>query len=361
MKKALLFLIVFTLLSAYIKASPVDPVKDTLVAGYNINPPFTFQKNGKLTGLSYRLWRKIIKNDTNTVYKYVQLPLDSLLMGLKTGDIDIAISPLTITSERNKYIDFSAPYFISNSGGLVKHHSSLKRIKEYFSAFFSFRFFNIILTLLLLISIFGLLTWYFERHHNTDFGHGLRGMWNGFWWSAVTMTTVGYGDTSPKTIGGRIVGLIWMFMGVILVSSITASITSTLTIRKMEISSEDVITYKNVRVGTVKNSATEQWLFDNYFHNVKSYHTYDELLDALRKNKIKVVAYDEPLLKYTVKNDLKNEFELIRMKFNPSMYSLGFNDDLSENKKEFFNTQLLEVIESRDWRNLLMEYNLSDN
>jgi len=360
-KKVFLFLITFTVFTASIKASPDLPVKDTLVVGYNINPPFTFKKNGKLMGVSYRLWRKIIKFDTNTVYKYVQVPLDSLLLGLKDGDIDIAISPLTITSERNKYIDFSVPYFISNSGGIVNHHSNFKRVKEYISAILSFRFLNIILSLLLLISFFGLITWYFERHHNVDFGHGLRGMWNGFWWSAVTMTTVGYGDTSPKTIGGRIIGLIWMFMGVILISSITASITSTLTIRKMEISSDDVSAYKNASIGTVKNSATEKWLLDNYFHNVKSYHTFDETLEALRQNKIKVVAYDEPLLRYTVKNDPKNEFELIRMKYNPSMYSFGLNKNLDEQRRKFINTQLLQIIESNDWKRLLNEYSLLEN
>jgi ABC-type amino acid transport substrate-binding protein len=361
LKKILLLFIVFTLSSTESNALPEFPVKDTLVVGYNINPPFTFKQNGKLVGVSYRLWRKIIRSDNHTVYNYVQVPLDSLLLGLRKGSIDIAISPLTITSDRSKYIDFSVPYYLSSSGGMVKHHTNFKRIKEYAAAIFSFRFFNIILTLLLMISFFGFLTWLFERHHNPDFGHGIRGIWNGFWWSAVTMTTVGYGDKSPKTVGGRIIGLIWMFMGVILISSITASITSTLTIRKMEISSEDVMTYKDTHIGTVKNSATEQWLLDNYFHNVTSYHNFDQMLDALRKDQIEVIAYDEPVLRYIIKNDHKNEFEMVKMKYNPAMYSFGFNDHFGEQRREFINSQLLEITESNDWKRLLSEFNLSTN
>ena len=38
-----------------------------------------------------------------------------------------------------------------------------------------------------------------------------------FWWAAVTMTTVGYGDKTPVTTGGRIVGLVWMFTSVIVI------------------------------------------------------------------------------------------------------------------------------------------------
>ncbi len=355
-----MFFIILVSFSAQIKASD-RPVKDTLIVGYNINPPFTFKHNDKLTGISYRLWNKIIVNDYNTIYKYKQLPLDSLLLGLKDGSVDIAISPLTITSERSKYIDFSVPYYLSYSGGLVNHHSNFTKVRAFVTAIFSLKFFNIILSLLLLISVFGFLAWIFERHHNPDFGHGLKGFWNGFWWSAVTMTTVGYGDKSPQTVGGRIIGLIWMFLGIIMISSITAAITSTLTVRKMEISSEDVFNYKDSRIGTVKFSATEQWLRDNYFRNYVSYHTFDELLEALRKNEIKVVAYDEPLLKFIIKNDMKNEFEMIKMRYNHSMYSFGFNDHFGEQRREMINTKLLNIIESSDWKRLLAEYNLQIN
>ncbi len=44
------------------------------------------------------------------------------------------------------------------------------------------------------------------------------------WWSIVTMTTVGYGDISPATQGGRIVAMAVMISGIGLIGILTATI-----------------------------------------------------------------------------------------------------------------------------------------
>ena len=46
------------------------------------------------------------------------------------------------------------------------------------------------------------------------------------WWSAQTVTTVGYGDVVPDTAGGRLVGVFVMVFGVASVALITALVTS---------------------------------------------------------------------------------------------------------------------------------------
>lgn len=44
------------------------------------------------------------------------------------------------------------------------------------------------------------------------------------WWAVVTTTTVGYGDISPITDGGRIIGVFLMFTGIGLISTFTANL-----------------------------------------------------------------------------------------------------------------------------------------
>ncbi len=49
---------------------------------------------------------------------------------------------------------------------------------------------------------------------------------NALWWTLVTITTVGYGDITPVTIGGRVIGAITMLAGIGLLGSLSAVLAS---------------------------------------------------------------------------------------------------------------------------------------
>lgn len=70
---------------------------------------------------------------------------------------------------------------------------------------------NLIIIVYLLFSlIFGTIgVMVFEKGHND----GFQTLGDGLWWCVVTLTTVGYGDISPQTTGGKVVAVIIMFIG----------------------------------------------------------------------------------------------------------------------------------------------------
>ena len=353
----ILFFLGFNLVSA--QEESYISKKDTLVVGYNINAPFIFKKNDKLDGITYKLWKHITKND-NTFYKLEYHPLDSLLLGLSTGSIDIGLSPLTMTSSRNKKIDFSAPYYVSHSTGVVKTLTNKQKFDAFLDSVSIVKLLRVLGFLLILLAIFGFLVWIFERKKNDEFGEGINGFWNGLWWSAVTMTTVGYGDKTPKTIGGRIIGLIWMFAAIILISSVTAGITSSLTIEKLGRNNDGLSSFKEILIGTVKNSATENRLIDNY--NLKSYLTFEELLLGLKNDEVQAISHDEPLIRFALKNNINyKDFEILNISFNQSLYAMGFSKKLDAKIKAEFSKKILEYSESNDWKILLSKYNLISN
>lgn len=65
------------------------------------------------------------------------------------------------------------------------------------------------------ILIFSALTYMSEKEQPSTSFHSVV---DAFWWAAITMTTVGYGDVSPKTVMGRVVGSICAITGTLVIA-----------------------------------------------------------------------------------------------------------------------------------------------
>jgi voltage-gated potassium channel len=56
-------------------------------------------------------------------------------------------------------------------------------------------------------------------------------IWVGMWWALQSVTTVGYGDVTPKNPSGRIIAAFVMLQGIAFLAITTAAITSTFVAR----------------------------------------------------------------------------------------------------------------------------------
>ena len=72
--------------------------------------------------------------------------------------------------------------------------------------------------LLIGMLIFSTMIYYAERKNATEGGDNFPTIPMGFWWSIITMTTVGYGDVYPTTPVGYVVGTACSVCGVLLVA-----------------------------------------------------------------------------------------------------------------------------------------------
>lgn len=86
----------------------------------------------------------------------------------------------------------------------------------------------LIVICLLMAAVSGFVAWILETWLNwEEFPRPfLIGWFEGFWWSFVSMTTVGYGDKTPKSFGARIFSIIWILIGVALFGIFTALLTA---------------------------------------------------------------------------------------------------------------------------------------
>lgn len=351
-----ILLILITTITCELQARQVEEESKKLIVGVKHTPPFIVkQENGQYSGISVALWENIAK-ELRLDFEYKEYDLNGLLTALQQGDIDVCINPLTVTSQRVAQFDFTQPFFITNLAIAVDRSQQNKWL-SFLNNFFSLQFFRAVLLLLLVLLTFGILVWLFERKSNKEeFGPGLKGVWNGLWWSAVTMTTVGYGDKSPKTLGGRVVALIWMFTAIIIISGFTASIASSLTVNELEFAVKGPKDLRKVHTLAVKASSGEQYLASN---NI-DYEVTDNIkkaLNQLANEEVNAVVYDEPIMKYTIRNmDLSSKVAVIPSKFATQYYSFSLPKN-SELRRRI-NPVLLNEINGREWKFILEEYDL---
>ncbi len=332
---------------------------DTLRVAYCIEPPFVVKaENGTLFGPSVWLWENIAK-ENNLEYKYIEMPLEKLVKALKEDKVDASLSPLTITAARSRVMNFTLPYHIENASLIERNVSSLRKSWQFIKSFFSLNFLRALGALVLVVLIFGFLIWLFERKKNKDeFHSSIKGVWEGFWWSAVTMTTVGYGDKSPKTVGGRVISLIWMFSAIIIISGLTASIASSLTVNNISSSHDKINDFKNRYLGSIEGSATNEWLKNNFFTKKKEFATMQEALIALDKKEVDAIAYDRASLKLIIKNDTLSKYQFIDIKYNPQFFAFGLSKKLPRKLVKSINYSMLYNIEKMDWQVQLSENGL---
>jgi ABC-type amino acid transport substrate-binding protein len=320
-----------------------------------ITPPFITKNADSYSGLSIELWESIARK-LNYSYSYREMDLSGLISALENDEIDICINPLTVTSERVADFDFTQPFFITNLSIAAGEEGT--QIVQFLKNFFSVTFFKAVGLLFSVILVFGVLVWVFERRHNEEmFGDGLTGIWHGIWWSAVTMTTVGYGDKAPKTVGGKVIGLIWMFTAIIIISGFTASIASALTINNMGSSIQSPSDLKRVETGVLGNSSSEAYMYQHGYAT-QPFNDANDALSALAEGKIDAFVYDEPILRYLIQdNSYGNNVGILPIRFNTQYYGFALP---KANKKRIdaINPVLLEEIKSARWQRTQQRYGL---
>lgn len=329
---------------------------DTLTVGLNPDPPFIIEQNeNQWKGVSIHLWEEIAEQ-LNFPYRYKKYDLKKLQKALKNKEVEFAITPLTITSERLKAFQMTQPFFISELT-VATQKKEQSQVFMFLSNFASVDFLQAVMLLFFVILVFGFLLWLAEKKANPEmFDKGLKGLWDGIWWSAVTMTTVGYGDKAPKSNKGKVIAIIWMFTAVIIISTFTASIASSLTVNTLSSDINKVEDLKQAKIGTVAGSTGETFIRENGW-NYQTYQEPESAIKALRQRKINAFIYDAPILKYLVQSkNLQGQIQILPFQLNKQHY--GFTAPLGSPLIEKINPVLVKELKSPGWQGILERYNL---
>lgn len=261
--------------------------------------PFVIAQDDTYIGFSIDLWNAIAAQlGVDSDYLVVD-SAQAMIDAVANGEADVAITSVSITAEREKQVDFSLPMFHSGLQILTRidrQDSLISTLRTIFSPAL-LRGLGIAFVILLIVAH---VIWFTERHSNSDFDEDyLHGIWEAFYFATVTATTVGYGDKVPRKVGGRVITLVWMLLSLFLVSYFTASITTTLTLRQLEVNIAGPEDLRGHAVGTIGGSTSADYLTNRGLSAIH-YETVEDGIVALQNDQIEAFVYDAPVLSYAV-------------------------------------------------------------
>ncbi|WP_299535715.1 transporter substrate-binding domain-containing protein [Ulvibacterium sp.] len=347
-----------TLLTSIVGSA--NTYRDTLLVGIYQDPPFVVRESGGYTGVSIDLWEHIA-SEMDMAYKYVEFSdAIGIIRSLDYNELDVSINPLSNSPSRIERFQVSQPFYIS-SVGIATTVSSQSQFRIFINNFFSRDFLNIILLLFAILLTFGTILWFAERRTNKyQFRPGIRGLFDGLWWAAVTMTTVGYGDKAPKTHLGKTIAIIWMFTAIIIISGFTATIASTLTVNTLEADINGLEDLQGAKkIGVVGASDAEFFAQQQDLQPSQVYRTPSQALRALSRKEIEVLVSDKTTIEYLIKtNNMGNHVRLL-----PLTFQKQYRSFIMPKTQPFFNEvnkQLIIQIQSVSWNESLKKYGLEE-
>ena len=319
------------------------------------SPPFIVKSpDGSWSGISIALWRRIAE-ELDLTFEFEERDIQGLLDGVQDGSLDVAVAALTITEGRETALDFTHPFHTTGFSVAVPPQARTDSWWLTFGNLVSWQFVQLSGMLVLLLFLVGWVIWLVEHKQQVAKGdsHTIRHISEGFWWAAATMTTVGYGDKTPLTRFGRLVGVVWMFMALMLVASFIASFASALTVQRLESKWHGPQDLVRMFVATVPASTSEQYLREQGIAS-RAYPTVADGLRAVAEGEVDAMVYDAPLLRYLVRTGYPKRLEVLPFTFERQDY--GFALPSGSSLREPINRSLIRIIREPGWTSTIDRY-----
>lgn len=337
--------------------SSVSHAQAPLKVGTYHCPPFIFHDKGQeFEGLSMTLWDRIaeIIGATYTLQNY---ELDDLLLASEKGDIDVGVSCISITTDREEHVDFSHSFYETHLAIAVKSRSYLdtfisiitnKTLWKAIGVFFA-----------VAISVGGF--FYLLERKNNDKLYSMptkKGrLAEAFILGVLFITKGPFNYFEFKTLSARVMTVLIAMFSTVFIASITAILTSSLTLEQLRFDVKNVNDLSKLRTGA-KQATTASLLLVDHSIAHENYQTMDELLLALENDQVDAIVADDAVLRYMIKQgknkQLFNELVVLPYQLEKQNYGLVLVEN-SEYEEEI-NRALLQIRETSEWHQVLLEY-----
>jgi polar amino acid transport system substrate-binding protein len=318
------------------------------VAVYDVPPYGYVDVDGSISGISVDLWRRVAEQMEWPFRLTPVSDMESILSGLEHGRFDAAIGAITIPPARAPRVHFSYPTHRSGVAvALRKETGPIFALISYATAVYELTPL-IVLTLIMLVLI-GIAMWIVEQGaRSASSESSVVSLRDGLYWAVVTMTTVGYGDKTPKTTLGRAVAALWMLSSLVLVSVLSTSLVSRLTAERVESQNFTAsIDLHEKRLAAVAQSSGAEYLDQLHLQYAK-YKDLSEALDSLAKGHSNAVINSVGALQYYVSKRYSKVIEVPQGLLAPAYMAIALPQHSPI--KHSIDLALIRITNSAEWR-----------
>ena len=343
---SLIFCLSTTALPALGQTSSDDAVRVATIE----RPPFAMRgENGEMTGFSIELWSAIAA-DLGLDYEFqVETKFKEMIDHVAAADVDLAIANISITAEREGRMDFSLPIYDSGLQILIRDDAADGSI---WGAVYRSAALKIVAGALLIWAIAAHVMWFCERGRNPNIRTSYAGgVWDSLWWAFVAAADGG--PPRPEGVAARVFAMFWIMLGVLTVSSLTASITTLFTVAQLSSGVESYRDLKGKRLGLPVGTTMERFARDRALP-FEPYPDFAATLEALERGEIDATIGDAPVVRYYALNRGAGLASATGPVFAPD--KLGVALPTGSSLRDPVNQALLRVIERGEHARLMRRY-----
>ncbi len=342
------------------QANAAASSRQKLLVAVTEDPPYTMKtEDGRWTGFSVDLWSQVART-LAWDYELLEISFEDIIVALQRGAIDLSIACIFQTPERERLFEFSTPIGSTRLGLATLpnriEHPWLSALR----ILFSWSTLKVLGILFFIVFLTGLVFWLIERKPNPEhFGGGfIKGITSGIYWVGSTLASGVCFGIDLKTLPGRIVGLLWMFVCAIVLSAFIASLTSSLTLTKLTTPVIQWHDLKSMHLGTVKGTVPAT-LLQKMNAKFTLFPEEEDVLQALFDKRVDGFLYDEVTLNYYASRSDGPSISVYPTAMKRLHFAFSMPNGSSIRKE--INASLLLLMNEPYWDFLADHYGLSEN